>query len=182
MDPFVSQGRARIFIARIKRHFITRIAGFRLATIKYDDCFTAKWDQPSDRSPQKFFFFSLTWGEEEKRRTKSSRFCLKLKCLDLAGHLTNTAGEKTAIWPECLMMCGTTEILTVYFPVEGKKGNRTRKQKVLMFNLGRLVNVYTCIFESELYRIIFSRLSANFQSLNTWSRWQSLLALHLIKI
>lgn len=143
--------------------------------------------QPNETNPliaplKNFFFFSLTWGEEEKRRTKSSRFCLKLKCLDLVGHLTNTAGEKTAIRPECLMMCGTTEILTVYFPVEGEKGNRTRKQKVLMFNLGRLVNVYTCIFESELYRIIFSRLSANFQSLNTWSRWQSLLALHLIKI
>lgn len=179
MDPFVSQGRARIFIARIQRHFITRIAGFRLATIKYDDCFTAKWDQPSDLSPQNFFFFL----NMRRRRKKENGKQPLLSQIEVPGlSWTNTAGEKTAIWPECLMMCGTTEILTVYFPVEGKKGNRTRKQKVLMFNLGRLVNVYTCIFESELYRIIFSRLSANFQSLNTWSRWQSLLALHLIKI
>lgn len=127
--------------------------------------------QPNETNPliaplKKFFFFSLTWGEEEKRRTKSSRFCLKLKCLDLAGHLTNTAGEKTAIWPECLMMCGTTEILTVYFPVEGKKGNRTRKQKVLMFNLGRLVNVYTCIFLNQSSTGSFS--VAYLQISNLW--------------
>lgn len=133
-------------------------------------------------APLKKIFFSLTWGEEEKRRTKSSRFCLKLKCLDLAGHLTNTAREKTAIRPECLMMCGTTEILTVYFPVEGKKETEQGSRKCWCLIWVALWMFILAFFESELYWIIFSRLSANFQSLNTWSRWQSLLALHLIKI